>query len=174
MTICPICGRNNIDGTINCELCGASMPINSESLLEKITKESGLIRFPHPPSTVTTPHPALRPQAILTGKLTLNDSKEFILSGKDEFLIGRVDVMAGITPDIDLTEADTDMVTSRKHARILKKGSAYSIEDLESTNFTFLNGRMLSPRVPTKLDEGDVIRIGKIYLVFSRVKTENQ
>ena len=48
----------------------------------------------------------------------------------------------------------------------------YAIEDLESTNFTFLNGRMLSPRVPTKLDEGDVIRIGKIYLVFSRVKTE--
>jgi hypothetical protein len=174
MTICQKCGRNNVDGTINCELCGASMPISQNSLFEKITKESGLIRFPHPPSTVTTPHPVIRQQAIMTGKLTLNDTKEFILSGKEDFLIGRVDVMAGITPDIDLTEADIDMVTSRKHARILKKGSLYSIEDLESTNFTFLNGRMLSPRVPTKLDDGDVIRIGKIYLVFSRVKTEQQ
>lgn len=174
MTVCPKCGRQNIDGVINCELCGSSMPFKQDSQFEKIIRESGLIRFPHPPSTVTSPHPVLRQQAVLVGKLTLNDSKEFILSGKEEFYIGRVDVMAGITPDIDLTEADTEMVTSRKHARVLKKGDTYSIEDLESTNFTFLNGRMLSPRVPTKLDEGDVIRIGKIYLVFSRVKTEQQ
>ena len=40
---------------------------------------------------------------------------------RDEFLIGRIDVMAGINPDIDLTEADTEMVTSRKHARVLRK-----------------------------------------------------
>jgi hypothetical protein len=172
MVICVKCGRNNIDGTINCELCGASLPISAENGFERILKQSTLIRFPHPPSTVSAPHPAIRQQAVMVGKLTLNDAREFILSGKDEFLIGRFDAMAGINPDIDLTEADTDMVTSRKHARIIRRGDTYAIEDLESTNFTYLNGKILSPRVPTKLDEGDVIRIGKIYLVFSRVKTE--
>jgi hypothetical protein len=172
MVICAKCGRNNVEGVSNCEMCGTSLPITGENGFDRITRQAGLIRFPHPPSTVTAPHPAVRQQAVMVGKLTLNDSRDYILSGKDEFLIGRTDVMASINPDIDLTEADTEMVTSRKHARVIRKGDTYAIEDLESTNFTFLNGRMLSPRVPTKLDEGDVIRIGKIYLVFSRVKTE--
>lgn len=172
MITCTKCGRQNIDGTTNCEQCGESMPISPDSMFDRILHRPDTIRFPHPPSTVSAPHPAIRQQMNLVGKITLNDSQDFILSGKDEFLIGRTDNMAGIKPDIDLTEADTDMVTSRKHARIIRKGDTYAVEDLESTNFTYLNGRMLSPRVPTKLDEGDVIRIGKIYLVFARVKAE--
>ncbi|NLI41067.1 MAG: FHA domain-containing protein [Caldisericales bacterium] len=169
MTECPICGRTNLGGVMCCELCGAKSGQKDEHF-ESILRNPGLIKFPHPPSTVTSPHPAIRTQVEMIGRLALNDEHQFVLDGKEEFLIGRADRLAGIVPEIDLTDADKEMVTSRRHACITKKGDSYIIEDLGSTNFTYLNGKMLSPKTPTKLDDGDVIRIGKIYLVFSKVK----
>lgn len=169
MIICQNCGRSNIGGTLFCELCGAKLDTKDESF-ERIIASSGQIRFPHPPSTVAAVSPMAKASFDMIGKLTLNDEREFILDGKEEFLIGRSDKMAGITPEIDLTEADKEMVTSRKHSRIIKKGDAYLVEDLNSTNFTYLNGKILSPKTPTILDDGDVIRIGKLYLVFSRIR----
>ena len=67
----------------NCEMCGASLPIAGENGFDRIMRQAGLIRFPHPPSTsVTAPHPAVRQQAVMVGKLTLNDARDYILSGK--------------------------------------------------------------------------------------------
>ncbi len=171
MLTCTVCGRANIGGSKFCELCGASLA-GSDDGFERVLSNPAQIRFPHPPSTVAAPHPAIRTQIEMVGKLTLNDEKEYLLDGKADFLIGRSDKMSTLAPDIDLTEFDKEMVTSRKHAKLTKKGDIYTIEDLNSTNFTYLNGRMLSPRTSTKLDDGDVIRIGKIYLVFTRIKRQ--
>lgn len=169
MIICNNCGRSNIGGTVFCELCGIQLE-QKDASFEKIISNPALIRFPHPPSTVATSHTMSKIAIEMIGKLTLNDEREYILTGKDEFLIGRADKMAGIMPDIDLTETDKEMVTSRKHSRILRKGDVYLVEDLNSVNFTYLNGKILSPKTPTVLDDGDVIRIGKLYLVFSRIR----
>lgn len=171
MQTCIRCNRFNIEGSTKCEFCGGDIESGSD-LINEILEKPSLIRFPHPPSTVTTPHPIVRKRMNMIGKLTMNDEREFILDGNKEFLIGRSDAASGIEPEIDLTAVDKDMVTSRKHARVVKRGDAYFIEDLESTNFTYLNGRMLSPQTPTKLDDGDVIRIGKIYLVFSHINRD--
>ncbi|MEZ4812989.1 MAG: FHA domain-containing protein [Caldisericia bacterium] len=171
MLECKRCGRANIEGSHSCEFCGDLLGALGHQF-EEILAKPNYIRFPHPPSTVTTPHPVVKKRTNMVGKLTLNDIREFILEGKDTFLIGRSDNITGSQPEIDLSPFDTEMVTSRKHAQILKKGGAFFIEDLESTNFTYLNGRMLSPNTPTKLDDGDVIRIGKIYLVYSLASKE--
>ena len=170
MVKCTVCGRTNLGGSKFCEQCGAEICETQDSAFNQIMQNPSLIRFPHPPSTVTTPHPLASTKIQLVGRITIGDECEITLDGKDEFLIGRADKMAGIIPDVDLSDIDKDMTTSRRHSKITKKGDAYTIEDLGSTNFTYLNGRMLSPKTPTKLDDGDVIRIGKVYLVFSRVR----
>ena len=54
---------------------------------------------------------------------------------------------------------------SRQHAKIRRVGEGYTIEDLGSSNGTFLNERRLSQ--PTTLKAGDVIGIGRaVTLVF--------
>jgi len=56
---------------------------------------------------------------------------------------------------------------SRKHARIVRRNGAYFIEDLGSTNGTFVNrGRRLLPGTPQVLSEGDEIIVGKTFLRF--------
>ncbi len=86
----------------------------------------------------------------------------------DESNIGRWDADNGIFPDVDLDAYDPDSKVSRKHARIIRREDAYFIEDLGSTNGTFVNrGRRLLPGTPQVLNEGDEIIVGKTFLRFT-------
>jgi pSer/pThr/pTyr-binding forkhead associated (FHA) protein len=60
----------------------------------------------------------------------------------------------------DITLSDT--YVSQQHARITNRNGSWVIEDLGSTNGTYLNQRKVT--VPTELAPGDSIRIGKTVL----------
>ena len=53
---------------------------------------------------------------------------------------------------------------SKKHARIVKQNGIYVIEDLESTNGTFLNREQITT---ARLVDGDVVAVGKHTLCIS-------
>lgn len=91
---------------------------------------------------------------------------EFPLS-TEESTIGRWDADNGIFPDVDLDAFDPEAKVSRKHARIIFENDMYMLEDLGSTNGTFINrGRRLIPGNPHRLNEGDEIIVGKTFLRF--------
>jgi len=79
----------------------------------------------------------------------------FILEG-DQLSIGR-----DSTNEITINDAEV----SRRHARLTFQGGKYVLEDLGSTNGTFVNGqRLAGPRV---LKAGEVVSFGEqIVLVF--------
>lgn len=92
---------------------------------------------------------------------------EFRLTN-DESTIGRWDADNGVFPDVDLDAFDTDAKVSRRHARIVRKeGGVYYIEDLGSTNGTYVNrGRRLLPGNSQILKNGDEVIVGKTFLRF--------
>lgn len=93
-------------------------------------------------------------------------SMEFQLSAEESY-IGRWDADNGIFPDVDLDAHDPDAKVSRRHARVTFRGNVHMIEDLGSTNGTFINrGRRLLPGTPQVLTEGDEIIVGKTFLRF--------
>lgn len=92
--------------------------------------------------------------------------KQFPLSGSDAN-IGRWDADGGIFPDVDLDPDDPEAKVSRRHARISLREGQYGIEDLGSTNGTFINrGRRLAPGDRHPLKDGDEIIVGKTFLRF--------
>jgi pSer/pThr/pTyr-binding forkhead associated (FHA) protein len=92
--------------------------------------------------------------------------KEFVLAG-GETNIGRWDADGGIFPDVDLDQDDPEAKVSRRHARIIRENGQYFIEDLGSTNGTFINrGRRLLPGNRHPLNSGDEIIVGKTFLKF--------
>ena len=92
--------------------------------------------------------------------------KEFPITGI-ETNIGRWDADSGIFPDVDLDEDDPEAKISRRHARIINHNGQYFIEDLGSTNGTFVNrGRRLLPGKRHMLQNGDEIIVGKTFLKF--------
>ena len=46
---------------------------------------------------------------------------------------------------------------SRKHARLLHADNSFAVEDLGSTNKTFVQGYEAKPGIPMVLSEGDVV-----------------
>jgi len=61
---------------------------------------------------------------------------------------------------------DSDEFASTKHARIEPRRDGVWVEDLDSTNGTFVNGMKVKQR--HKLSPGDVIRVGETDLRFEQ------
>lgn len=96
--------------------------------------------------------------------------KEFVITGV-ETSIGRWDADSGIFPDVDLDEDDPEAKISRRHARIIRQSGQFLIEDLGSTNGTFVNrGRRLLPGKRHALQHGDEVIVGKTFLKFHVLK----
>lgn len=55
---------------------------------------------------------------------------------------------------------------SRNHARIMRQGEQYYLEDLNSTNGTYLNGKSLEYRQPVRLNPMDKIRFADVEYIF--------
>ncbi len=88
-------------------------------------------------------------------------------AGAGELLIGRADPVGGVYPEIDLsTHGGGAGGVSRRHARLVLKAEGVFLEDLNSTNFTFLNRQRLQPGRLYPLRDGDEIRLGNLALVY--------
>lgn len=86
----------------------------------------------------------------------------FPLEG-DQLIIGRDSVNA---------VAINDAEVSRKHARMTFQGGKYVLEDLGSTNGTFVNGQRLTSA--TVLKPGDVVSLGEqIVLMYEGLSVDS-
>ena len=70
-----------------------------------------------------------------------------------------------VPPDIDISGFPDSEVVSRVHADIRIEGDAYYIEDLNSSNGTYINNLPLAPGNRHRLRMGDRIALGKGDLV---------
>ena len=68
----------------------------------------------------------------------------------------------------DNTVVIENPAVSGHHARVFREGDSVILEDLDSTNGTFVNGQLTTRRV---LRNGDVVLVGKHQLVFDQMAT---
>jgi phosphoserine phosphatase RsbU/P len=78
------------------------------------------------------------------------------------FPIQREETVIGRLTYCDVMLAQKNI--SRQHARIVRSANEYFLEDLDSTNGTFLNGRRVRTR--TRVRDHDLIRIYDVTLLF--------
>jgi len=85
----------------------------------------------------------------------------------DELIVTRDVLTMGRKADNDLRLEDSTV--SNRHARIRKRVDGLFVEDCDSTNGTFVNGKQISSH---KLQNGDVIVIGKYTVTHETVDEE--
>ena len=178
---CPSCGAANPPGEAYCQVCGFAL---ATSFQPTPAAENG--SAPLSPDQVepveVQPAPSITPPSSspfetiaaipVPGRLhspTTNFSLP--LPRQVEIIIGRRDPEREIYPDVDLsaaslaTNSDSSSV-SRQHVRLLVQGNQIFIEDLNSTNSTFLNRQRLQPGQRYLLNHGDELRLGSVLLLF--------
>jgi hypothetical protein len=193
MTICERCSTENLEGSQYCDECGAPLSAGARADKSIGTGNSG---SPTDGQELTEARAALAGNqevaaklsspayAVSSGSIALMDGaharlviergrsagKQFPLSD-EESQIGRWDADGGIFPDVDLDADDPEAKVSRRHARIMRRNGQYFVEDLGSTNGTFINrGRRLLPGDRQPLRDGDEIIVGKTFLRFHIVQ----
>jgi hypothetical protein len=140
---CPACGSEIEAGDAFCSTCGFA--------LQAVAVPSGAPAAPVKPA-------AVGPRLVVGAS-----GAEIPLPDKDEVLVGREDPVSGIFPDVDLTpHGGEEGGVSRRHARLIRENGKYYVEDLDSTNFTFVNKQKLTPKTRQQVGEGDEIRFGRV------------
>ena len=189
MKPCPNCGKQNNESARFCEDCGnkfaAAEPVDIHATREPVSRPvsssgfraSSVTSVGIPPIAESNGAkedlPAPAAPVLPSGVHSLliierggGQNSEFPLSN-EESQIGRWDADNGIFPDVDLDAFDPDAKVSRRHARIIFRNGTFMVEDLGSTNGTFVNrGRRLLPGSPQVLSDGDEIIVGKTFLRF--------
>lgn len=191
MIKCQVCGTENIESSQYCDECGTALnKVRNESTsIESQSFKTQIIDKPvFQAANVTSvgiPPVVIEPEedekdiekqetqkrqgvhAILIIERGDSVGTEFNLTIEESY-IGRWDADNGIFPDVDLDAFDTEAKVSRRHARIIQSDGRYSIEDLGSTNGTYINrGRRLIPGNAHILNDSDEIIVGKTFLRFN-------
>jgi len=191
MITCERCKTENLEGSQYCDECGAPLRPNSRAGDSRFNVQQGPQsqngqNGSHAPSKVPQEVAASQgaaalnlssslgsrngPHAMLVIERGRSVGKRFMLSDA-ESQIGRWDADGGVFPDVDLDADDPEAKVSRRHARISLRDGQYFLEDLGSTNGTFVNrGKRLLPGVNQTLNDGDEIIVGKTFLRFHTVK----
>jgi serine/threonine protein kinase len=86
----------------------------------------------------------------------------------EEVVIGRRVPTQAEPPDLDLDPyGGMSAGMSRYHARLLRQSDGWYIEDMQSTNGTYVNEVRLLPHRPMRVRSGDLIRFGQLTVVFN-------
>jgi hypothetical protein len=188
MITCERCGTQNLEGSRYCDECGAALWLAGRASDRPNPQANGndgrankdipvtVARSAKPPVSGMVSQQGAGAVAVAGKNATLtiergkSAGKQFpIGSGGSD--IGRWDADGGVFPDVDLDSDDPEAKVSRRHARISCDNGQYAIEDLGSTNGTFVNrGRRLKPGERQPLNDGDEIIVGKTFLRFHLAK----
>lgn len=117
----------------------------------------------------STPTPAVPlPIATVEAALIVEGSgRSYPITGS-ETLLGRMDHVTGLKPDVDLSAEDVSRHISRRHARVTyRDGRFFVSEEIGAMNGTFINGEKITQQgVLYPLETGDRITLCQLHLIF--------
>jgi pSer/pThr/pTyr-binding forkhead associated (FHA) protein len=83
----------------------------------------------------------------------------------ETLLFGRLDTAREIFPEIDLSKYSGQQYgVSRRHARLIARDNRVTIEDVGSSNGTYINGQRIPQHHPHRIREGDILQFGNLKL----------
>ncbi|MFN8420567.1 MAG: FHA domain-containing protein [Anaerolineae bacterium] len=153
---CPNCSKLNRVGESYCYACGEVLiedRVSTRRLEDTASNRRKLGASYFGPETTLVLH--IR---------NTGDSIQ-IIPGTHEIVLGRSTNKGALNPDIDLNPFGADTLgVSRLHVSLKRSEHTMMITDMNSSNKTYVNGQVLHPHEVRALNDGDEIRIGRMYI----------
>jgi len=159
---CPVCKRKNLAEATHCSYC--------QALLEGGAQDADTTEH----VAVVQPELVVKPAQHLPrlAQLPVNALELFVLDNEEpiqikecvKVVLGRHISQASI-PVVDLGPYEANRFgVSRQHAIIVNMQDSFTIQDLESTNGTWVNGQRLQPGKAYPFSNGSQVRLGQLTL----------
>ncbi|ACB54090.1 FraH-like protein [Crocosphaera subtropica ATCC 51142] len=176
---CGNCGQPLLSNATFCGECGAANPFEGSTEAEAEPSPPPPPVTPPPPpignlpeASPTPPPPPTKPPASAPTQLQTQtasllhlqtDTTLELPQGLDIIHVGKPNEQ--IPPDLDVSGLPNSDVVSRIHADIRNEAGIFYIEDVGSSNGTYINYNALPPGNRHRLRPGDRISLGKGDLV---------
>ncbi len=155
--LCPNCGKPNHVNDTYCYACGHILEMSSKPSSTKALDENI-----DPKTRWGTAHFGQFSSLLLQVR---GASKAIEVPQQPELIIGRSAPDSAMRPDIDLAAYNAEALgVSRLHAALKRQEHTISITDLDSKNYTYINGQRLHSHEVRVLRDGDEVRLGKLIM----------
>jgi hypothetical protein len=157
--ICPLCKQENVADAEACANCGA---VFSSDVTTTLTVPDQL-------AEVVRQDLIVRRTKLPAGSIALyvmGEKLPLLVEGKGQpTILGRQAQGSPVPGIVDLTKYQAHLLgVSRQHAAISFTDNMFTIEDLHSSNGTWVNENRLEANQPRALRNGDVIRLGQLII----------
>ena len=184
MLKCPYCQFDNEDGALFCEQCKSDLggvaaeavPVAAAVAVEAAPMEAMAVETAPVMAAPVAAAPAGAPAAVPAAGAPLpagSAPKLVVIRGQKinaEYpiyeglnFIGRADEKP-VDIDLEDQEPPDRIWSSRQHAFITFENGALTVEDLNSSNGTFVNRARIYPGQKCPLNVGDVVQIGTVQM----------
>jgi len=166
--VCVVCKRKNEPSAKFCIYCGTPMEHTLATPAATEPMKNCAMPEMHPPPLISleTIQRALKPPREGIAIYVENFAVPAEVQKENEFILGRKATVDGGEVVTDLAPYGAiENGVSRRHAKIRRANGGYEVIDLESTNGTWLNYKLLLPNQPYPLQSGGQIRLGRLQLV---------
>ncbi len=168
MIECPSCHAELPDGTEFCKHCDTFV-LSGKSTETLWTKSELSLAATASPKRKTAE--SGMPTTLKVTIMSTGQQIEFPLT--DPIEIGRSDKNQHTMPFINLSASGGQgMGVSRRHAKIIRRNHKVFVQDLNSSNGTFLNMKRLEPYRLYELCSGDWLHVGILGLNIDIVREE--
>jgi FHA domain len=195
MPTCPHCGNFVSQRAVACRHCKALL-VDPHALLatqHTDTPDSTVrvLQFPEDRIANKDRRPALddtKTTSAVNGRLDLleplhpneiallieGEAVPLVIAVSGSVVVGRYSAHAVEQPHVDLVPYGAfEKGVSRYHAQVNRTGDTFTIEDLASSNGTWVNGKRLLAREPHEMGNGDYLCFGHLRLqVHFKAQTE--
>ena len=127
-------------------------------------ERDGVVQQPVKKQPLANQHPT---RGLVLAGFDGNGNRVHIALSPEKFEGQNSGLSLGRHPDL-VDEVIHDEQVSRRHLRITVRDDQFYIEDLNSSNGTFLNRQRLSPFHPEPLDYGNIIALGGLEVMVSK------
>ena len=161
---CPACHHKNPNDAKVCSFCGAALVHDqpADSTTEKLA--SAMVSTASLESLSKRYLPKLPDDSFAL--FVMDDPEPLIIENNEAIYLGRF-VQTPTASSLDLTKyGAAELGVSRSHARIIFRDGIYQLEDLASTNGTWLNYQRLAFGKSYELHNGDILLLGQLQLTI--------